>query len=51
MINANQLDSGVTPWVVGKASSEVAIRASAQNMMYDHSTNGGVQLSLADITS
>ena len=51
MINSNQLDSGVTPWVVGQASLEAAILALAQNMMYDHATNGGTQLSLADIAS
>jgi hypothetical protein len=51
MINPDQLDSGVTPWVVGQASSEAAIRASTQNMMYDHATNGGAQLTLSDITS
>ena len=51
MINPDHLDSGVNPWVVGQASSEAAIRASTTNMMYDHATNGGAQLTLADITS
>jgi len=51
MINADQLDSGVTPWVVGQASSEASIRAATQNMLYDHATNSGAQLTLADITS
>ena len=51
MINSDQLDSGVTPWVVGQASSESSIRAATQNMLYDHATNGGAQLTLADITS
>ena len=51
MINPDQLDSGVNPWVVGQASSEASVKASASNMIYDHATNGGAQLTLADITS
>jgi len=51
MINSDQLDSGVTPWVVGQASSESSIRVTTQNMLYDHATNGGAQLTHADITS
>jgi len=51
MINPDQLDSGVNPWVVGQASSEASVRASTANMIYDHATNGGAQLTLADVTS
>jgi len=51
MINLDHLDSWLNPWVIGQASSDAAIRASMSNMMYDHATNGGAQLTLADITS